>query len=89
MLGCGNVSEAIYFKKEKEKKSKKLNLNGTADGQVPSVDLLSMHSPLATVAVLAPGAIPGFTVIGEGLRQDVGGSTVHHQSPSYFFHFWM
>lgn len=86
MLSCGNVSKAIYFKKEK--KSKKLNLNGTADGQVPSVDLLSMHS-LATVAVLAPGAIPSFTVIGEGLRQDVEGSTVHHQSPSYFFHVWM
>lgn len=88
MLSCGNVSKAIYLKKRKRKKSKKLNPNGTADGQVPSVDLLSMH-PLATVAVLAPGAIPGFTVIGEGLRQDVKGSTVHHQSPSYFFHVCM
>lgn len=60
-------------------------MNGTADGQVPNVDLLSVHL-LATVVILTPVAIPGFRVVGEGLRQDVEGSRVHHQSPSDFFH---
>lgn len=36
MFSCGNVSKAIYFLKRKVK-----SRNGTTDGQVPNVDLLS------------------------------------------------
>lgn len=52
-------------------------MNGTTDGQVPNVDLLS-QCPLATVAVLTPVATPGFLVIGEGLRQGMERSRAHH-----------